>query len=156
MKVIFVAHCLLNPAVNPFYEIDTSVIDELRKLGLAIEQMPCPEVGLYNVKRKPKTRDELDVYEYRKVVRNYANYVRKLIEKFRKAGIQVVAIVGFRYSPSCGVKRTLFGPNYLKRREARASGLFIEEIKKLVDVPILEYDPENPSKLIDDVRCLIE
>lgn len=128
-RVAFLSHCLLDENVR--YPGGAGrcagvqeLADELLESGVALHQMPCPEVLAWGgVRRRSFTpvlraagtrrvrvvRRLLPLFELYTRVR-YARLARRVardITSYRKAGVDVVSVVGVDGSPSCGVTRTL-------------------------------------------------
>jgi len=145
-KIVFVSHCLLN--MNAKYEGTAKypdnvpfVMDLLKKQNIGIEQMPCPELGLFEVNRKPGTKELYDTPEYRKVCASYANFVAKLAEKYKKAGYKILAVIGVSGSTSCGSVITHVGKTEKEIRRVPGIGIFMEELQKvLTDIPFADFD----------------
>jgi uncharacterized protein YbbK (DUF523 family) len=128
-KVLVLSHCLLNQnvrylggAVHP--GIVDEVVEEARRHGYGLYQLPCPEQRAWGGVLK---RSLLPAYgakgtlhyrfrrpllwlftrytslRYRLLARRVAGDVRD----YRNSGFVVAGIVGVAGSPSCGVRRTL-------------------------------------------------
>jgi len=127
-KVIFVSHCLLNENTRylggatrkgPINEI----IDELRKRGIGIVQMKCPEqkawggvlkkemLRAYGAKEIPAFFRKLYIKNFIKKTKHiYQSMAKEIIEEisdYIKSGFEVVGIIGVKGSPSCGVSASL-------------------------------------------------
>ena len=126
---MFLSHCLLDENVR--YPGGAGrrggvqeLVDGYLEAGIAVHQMSCPEVlawggvrrGLFTpVLRAAGTRRALAVRPLLPIFRVYtrlryrrlAARVARDIASYRKAGVDVLAIVGIDGSPSCGVTRTL-------------------------------------------------
>ena len=145
-KIVFVSHCLLN--MNSKYEgtakyPDTApfLLELLKKNNIGIEQMPCPELGLFEVNRKPATKEIYDTPEYRKVCSSYAGFVAKLAEKYKKAGYKILAVIGISGSTSCGSIITHVGKSEKEVRRVPGHGIYMEELQKvLTNVPFVDFD----------------
>lgn len=157
-KILLISHCLLNPKVR----IDGKEYDFVNEFkGYNIIQMPCPEVGLYPVNRKPKTRDMYDNKEYRKICKMYSEYISKLLKKMINAGGKPIAVIGIKYSPSCGVNYTTVGSSWAMKRKRRGIGIFIQELKEKlkendINIQYLEFDFDNPEESIKKIKERIE
>jgi uncharacterized protein YbbK (DUF523 family) len=128
-QVVMVSHCLLNQnvrylggAVQPGAVSDA--VDGYVRAGVGLHQMPCPErhawggarkrwmlvaYGAGHTCRAPLVRLALPWFMAytRLVYRRLARAVAADIVDYRRSGIDVVAIVGVKGSPSCGVLETL-------------------------------------------------
>jgi predicted secreted protein len=150
-KIVFVSHCLLN--ANSKYEgtakYEASVVpiaDFFQENRIGIEQMPCPELGLFEISRKPATKEIFDTPEYRKVCSSYANFMSRLMGKYRKAGYKILAVIGVGGSTSCGSEFIHVGKTEKEIRRVPGTGIFMEELKKVItDVPFVDYDLREPK-----------
>lgn len=161
-KIVLVSHCLLN--MNAKYEGTAKYADAVpalmelfRKHNLGIEQMPCPELGMFDVNRSPATKEVYDTPDYRKVCTSYANFVAKLVEKYRKANYKVLAVIGIAGSTSCGAVITHVGKSEKEVRRVPGIGIFMEELKKLLaDIPFVDYDFRNAQLSMQNIEKAIK
>jgi len=119
-KVVLVAHCVLNQnsrvsglAIYPalVYEI----VEVLTKHNVGIIQLPCPELTYAGLTRASQTKEQYDTPKFRKHCRQIAESLAKQIQEYMQNNVRVLAILGIKGSPSCGVTET--------------SGVLIEELK---------------------------
>jgi predicted secreted protein len=126
-RVVFLSHCLLNENVRYLGgAARRAAVDELvedcRRRGIGICQMPCPEQRAWGGVLKRRT---LQLYGSRWLRRPapvlwwlfrlytrlvYARMARRIareIADYRRSGFEVPAVVGVGASPSCGVLSTL-------------------------------------------------
>lgn len=155
-KVIFLAHCILNQNCMPrnlesISSFDISLLQLLRKFDLGVEQMPCPEIGFYEVDRDFKEEHHED---FIRICRNYAEYVGGLIGKYIRSGYKVVGVVGVA-GCSCAVHRIMKGGELVE-----GEGLFIkslkEELKRRgIKVDFFEIDFDSWEKSLEELeKCL--
>jgi predicted secreted protein len=187
-RVVFLSHCLLNQnvrypggAASP--AAARELVDGYLERGIAIHQMPCPErhawggaakrrmlvaFGAGRTWRAPLVRALLPAFvlHTRRVYARLARAVVRDVVDYRRAGIEVVEVVGVSCSPSCGVHTTLDLPGAvgaltrcplaeLERQALNESviaaharpgrGMFIEAVEKRLDragvaVPFGEHD----------------
>jgi len=138
MKVVFISHCLLNQNSKVFglstketIKAANKVINLLLKKNIGIVQMPCPEFTYLGLLRPPQTKDQYDSAGFRSHCRKLARNTVNQIENYRKAGVEVLAILGIEGSPSCGVNwTTRMGEK--KTIHEHGKGIFIEELEKLL------------------------
>jgi predicted secreted protein len=128
-RVVFVSHCLLNQNVHYLGGATRSggvdeMVAALRRAGVGIVQMPCPEQRAWGgvckrytlpvygadrtwsrLLRRPATWLLL-VYT-RLAYRRLAGRVAADIGDYLRSGYTVEAVVGISGSPSCGVRTTL-------------------------------------------------
>jgi predicted secreted protein len=128
-RVVFVSHCLLNENVRylggacragPVDEL----VDQLRRMGVGICQMPCPEQRAWGgvLKRRIARAygsDRTKLWRFRGILlrlfsaytrMRYAMLARDIASQIRDymcSGFAVEGIVGVAASPSCGVHTTL-------------------------------------------------
>src|SRR3954469_25018458 len=114
-KVAFVAHCVLNqnsrvvggascPGVySPF-------VDELRKQGWELAQMPCPELAFAGLNRFWAVREQYDTLAYRRHCRRIAATVAGAVQARLARGDEVL-LIGLEGSPSLGVRVTSSDPD---------------------------------------------
>jgi uncharacterized protein YbbK (DUF523 family) len=128
-RVAFLSHCLLNQNVRYLGGafrpgVVDEVVDPLRRDGVGIYQMPCPEQRAWGgvLKRYtlpfygsggglgPRLRRvllPLFIWHTRRVYRRIAREVTSDIEDYVRSGFEVTGVVGIAGSPSCGVCRTV-------------------------------------------------
>ncbi|MGD8292961.1 MAG: SCP2 sterol-binding domain-containing protein [Desulfobacterales bacterium] len=147
-RIIFVAHCWLNmntrfPEGCSFAGANVPLIEMLLHNGLGIIQMPCPEcICLGLEKEKWGVGSELEI---RACFRNVAGGVVDQLQLYQSYGYEIVGILGMNPSPSCGVdvskgKGTMLGINR-DTTEASGPGVFIEEVKRLIEEKGIETPP---------------
>lgn len=141
MKVVFVSHCVLNQN-SVVRELATrsgmlsEIVRVLDRLGLGIVQLPCPETGYCGLKRWWQTKEQYDSVGFRRYCRRLAEEAADLAAEFEGNGIKVVAVIGIRGSPSCGVKETTVGwtggnpARAGECRRTRGMGVFMEEVRR--------------------------
>ncbi|MFQ6039198.1 MAG: hypothetical protein ACE5LV_11345, partial [Candidatus Aminicenantales bacterium] len=107
-RIVLVSHCLLNVhsledglALYPGLEEDLFRI--LIEKGVGIVQMPCPEIEVFGILRKPLPRES---YEHEKIQMRYkelASSVCEQIMAFTRKNYGIVAVLGAEASPTCGI-----------------------------------------------------
>jgi predicted secreted protein len=128
-QVVFVSHCLLNQNVRYLGgatrpgAVD-EVVARLRRAGVGIVQMPCPEQYAWGgvdkrytmpaygadhtmLRRLRRPATWLFLLYTRLVYRRLAGRVARDIRDYARSGQTVQAVVGVGGSPSCGVRTTL-------------------------------------------------
>jgi predicted secreted protein len=128
-QVVFVSHCLLNQNVRYLGgatrpgAVD-EVVARLRRAGVGIVQMPCPEQRAWGgvdkrytmpaygadhttLRRLRRPATWLFLLYTRLVYRRLAGRVARDIRDYVRSGQTVQAVVGVDGSPSCGVRTTL-------------------------------------------------
>lgn len=128
-RVVLLSHCLLDQNVRYLGGAGRAggvqeVVDGYLSRGVGIYQMPCPEqrawggvlkrrmlmaYGAGGTLRGPAVRLMLPAF-LRHTRRIYARLARRVAadaRDYRRAGVEVVGVVGIGGSPSCGVRTTL-------------------------------------------------
>ena len=161
-KVALMAHCLLNQNTKPYLRarypgIVDPVLDVLRRLGYALFQLPCPEVGFAGLNRFSQVIEQYDTALYRRHCRELAVMVADQIDRYPRNGYRVV-LLGIDGSPSCGVDLTGTNPDWKGYPGsdlvdavypiAKGSGIFIQELKAELQSRELEL-PEMVGVALD-------
>jgi len=128
-KILLVSHCIINPqskarglATKEKIEASRKALCELLKdPDLGIAQLPCPEMLYAGLGRKPAFRSFYDNQEFRRICREIAEQVVKLVRDYEKEGVKTIAYIGVEGSPSCGVEWTHF-----EERAEKGMGIFTE------------------------------
>jgi predicted secreted protein len=151
-KVVFVPHCILNPAVRDGSTQVKEVIKLFAESGIGIVQLPCPEIE-YNGKLVKGIRCNKKYREYckkisMKVLRDVKNYI--------KADYKVLGILGVEFSNTCGVHQVHKG-----RKNVPGKGVFMKELengmqKENFQVPILATNFGNIFSTIEKMSLLIK
>lgn len=168
-RVVFVAHCILNQnSVVRELAVRGSLLSEvvrvLEELDLGIVQLPCPETLHAGLRRFWQTSDQYDSIGFRKLCKRLAEQAADLAEEFERNGIRVVAVIGIRRSPSCGVTETTrgwIGGNPVKATEyevVKEPGVFMRVLKKVFEARGLKplYADVDVSRLEDSAKELRE
>jgi predicted secreted protein len=161
-KIILVSHCLLN--MNSKYEgtarypdIAPQLMELFHKYELGIEQMPCPELGTFDLTRKPATKDVYDTPEYRNLCKTYASFMTKLVDKYKKSGCKIMAVIGVSGSTSCGSMITHVGKSDVEARRVPGIGIYMEELQKtLHDIPFVDFDFRNTSLSMQNIEKVLK
>ena len=141
--------------------------------NIGIIQLPCPETTCYGLKRWGHVKDQFNHPHYRKMCRKlFEPYLDQIIE-YKSNDFQIVAILGIFGSPTCGVNKTCIGdwggeigsnPNLGETLSTissiDSSGIFIEEINKILDknnldIPLIDFNKENLELTIESIEKLI-
>jgi predicted secreted protein len=113
-KVAVLAHCLLNQNTKPdrrarFPGAVQPVLDVLVEEGLAIFQLPCPEIGFAGPWRFSQVIEQYDTPGYRAHCRGLVVQTVDQLEHCLRPPDDGrdyrVAVVGVEGSPSCGVTK---------------------------------------------------
>lgn len=107
-KIVVVSHCLLNVhsleeglAVYPGLEEDLFRI--LIEKGVGILQIPCPEMEVSGIHRKPLPKESYEHSLIREKYKQLADSISKQLVMFRKKNYEIVAVLGAEVSPTCGI-----------------------------------------------------
>ncbi|MEM1997828.1 MAG: 2-thiouracil desulfurase family protein [Candidatus Bathyarchaeia archaeon] len=172
-KVLVLSHCLLNKSTRWWQ--DGKPIE--RNIGLAAElvefslrhnvgvfQMPCPEFTFCGNPRPSRTKDEYEALPGFKehcdsLARNVVEQLKALVYMSLKPRIQILAIIGVKRSPSCAVSNVIRMVNN-EARVVEERGIFMESLmrhilKKGLSVRFLEFDFDEPCKIIADLERLL-
>lgn len=104
--IIYTAHCVLNQnaVINGWERAQGAFNDIIRILldsNISIVQMPCPEFTFLGEDRPPKTKEEYDTPEYRKLCKELALRLVEQMVEYRKHGYKIIGLLGICQSPSC-------------------------------------------------------
>ena len=150
-RVILLAHCLLNQNSVVFGKARRpgpvrELVELLVDAGVGMVQLPCPELTHYGLRRFWAVREQFDNPGFRAHCRRIASEVAEVVEEYLRNGYEVLGFVGVNGSPSCGVTEHGSGDwmgdpraagDY---RRAPGPGVFVEELARVLDVPLLEWD----------------
>jgi predicted secreted protein len=110
-------------------------------------ELPCPEVLFEGLQRKTQTKEEYDKPRFRCLCKRIAQTTTTLIREYQCNGIKVLAVLGIKGSPSCGVEDP--------------SGILIDELKKeltkkKIGVPFHELNLKAMAADIGWLKRIIE
>ena len=139
-RVAFVAHCMLNQNAKVVggalcRGIYPPLLDQLRRHGWQIEQMPCPELTFTGMNRFWAVREQYDTLAFRRHCRRIISGVAGAVCAHLTRGDEVV-LVGLEGSPSMGVRVTSSDPKRAGRPEwpdgapelTPGRGILVEEL----------------------------
>lgn len=113
-KVVVLAHCMLNQNTKPdgrarFPGAVQPVLDVLRQEGLALFQLPCPEIGFAGPWRFSQVIEQYDTPRYRAhcraLVVQTVDQLAHCLRPQDDGRDYRVAVVGVEGSPSCGITK---------------------------------------------------
>jgi predicted secreted protein len=115
-KVALVANCLLNQNAKVcqgahYAGLVSPVVEELRRRGYVLQQLPCPELAFAGVRRWWAVYEQYDTPAYRTHCRRLAQAIAPLIEGYLRRGDEVI-LIGLDGSPSTGVRFTSSKPDW--------------------------------------------
>ena len=122
----------------------SGLVSTLARLDYGLIQLPCPELEYFGAIRKPSTASEMASREYLRRIDDLADRVVETIYMLENSGIEVVALIGVRGSPTCGVGKTHFTD---KVRREPGIGLFIYSIINRLkrNFVLLEWGFKSPN-----------
>ncbi len=158
LKIIFVAHCVLNTAskVVMYEEDEMEQEEKLRlkfvgkalELGVQLVQLPCPEFTLYGANRWGHVSNQFNNPFFRSHCRKIISpFIMELKEYLAcPSRFEVLGIVGIDGSPSCGVNLTCsadwygsFGnrnnlnETFNSVKMVNSKGIFFDELEKMLN-----------------------
>lgn len=166
-KVVFVSHCIINTnaiAIGPktpdiWPAIIDEIVDCLQENKVSIIQLPCPEQIYYGLIRSNAAKNDIDNPGFRRLCRKIAEETLNNMEQYIKNGFKIVAFIGRRGSPTCGVKRTHVRKNN-EIVEENGVGILVEEIIKMIkdkkiEIPLIDFEREEKIKFIKELERII-
>ncbi|MCH9021281.1 MAG: hypothetical protein IID32_00770 [Planctomycetes bacterium] len=154
-RCVFVSHCMLNQAVmaEGLVRNEPAIIKQVLKFcmenDIGIVQMPCPETicdagGLGRERRGKSWYEKNGLRQTSaKIAKEQTDYMSKLSSN----GVEILAILGVEFSPSCA-------PNYLSkgRTIVRDKGIYHEELKRelqtrKLNIPFIGVNQRWKNKL---------
>ncbi|RLE72008.1 MAG: hypothetical protein DRJ37_03795 [Thermoprotei archaeon] len=174
--LVFVAHCILNQnavvkELAVAKGILKEVVDALAELGVGLIQLPCPETGHAGLKRFWHTREQYDSVGFRRYCYYLAEEAVNTALEYENNGYKVLAVIGIRGSPSCGVTQTTTGWLGGDPRKAgeynrvEGAGVFMEILREVfesyglkpamtdVDVNRLKESATELRRFLGDLIC---
>ncbi len=171
-RVLVLAHCLLDQATrwrqNKAFKASgpvNEVFEILMRHKIGAIQLPCPEFTFCGNPRPPRTKDEYeDMPGFREHCERLAEVAAANLKTMMTIGskprIRVLAIVGVKRSPTCGVN---CAPRRVGERPcyAEEKGLFFEILEKKMrelglEAPFVEIDFHEPADFcewLDEFLC---
>jgi predicted secreted protein len=113
-KVVVLAHCMLNQNTKPdrrarFHGAVPPVLQVLAEEGLAIFQLPCPEIGFAGPWRFSQVIQQYDTPRYRahcrELIGGTVDQLEHCLRPSDDGQDYRVAVVGVEGSPSCGMTK---------------------------------------------------
>ena len=167
-KMVAVINCILNHNARDdswakYPGINYEVVDILKKHGVGIIQMPCPEMTVLGL---PRTREPgtsiltaLDTPEGRARCEELSTFVVDEIEEYIRNGFKVIAILGGDVeSPGCAVPahKTAMKPEE-KEHFGVFIGVLLENLRKRgIEIPIRGIRDSARATLDEDLQWLDE
>ncbi len=179
-KIAVVSHCLLNVhsledglAVYPGLEEDLFRV--LIEKGVGIFQIPCPEMEVSGIYRKPLPKDSYEHSIIRKKYKKLADSTSEQLAMFRKKNYEIVAVLGAEVSPTCGISLVGKWKDPIKKGRfpddiefVEGMGVFMEEFKDSLEtkgiqshwigIPgksLLATDPNSLERTIAKIKEIL-
>ncbi|MCS7364099.1 MAG: hypothetical protein NDF54_01510 [archaeon GB-1867-035] len=179
-KIVVVSHCILNVhsledglAIYPGLEED--VVKILLERGVGIFQLPCPEMHIFGIFRKPLPKES---YEHPTIRDKYRSIAEAIVEQllwFKRKGYEIVAVLGAEASPTCGISRVGRWKDPVKKGKfpgdvifVEGMGVFMEEFKNVLEendihpvwigIPgksLRSIDPDVFERTLDKLRSIL-
>jgi len=107
-KIILVAQCLINPycrvhVLGQNFPLSHELMDYLMKSRVGIIQYLCPETTAMGLQRNPQGRQQYDNMFFRNHCKELLQTPFLMVEEFLRNGYRLVAYIGLRNSPTCGI-----------------------------------------------------
>lgn len=160
MKVVLVAHCVLNQNARhvncaDFPAMMKPLLAALQDRDIGIVQLLCPEMmalGLGRDRDVPPLdtiREALELPEAADRLQPFLDQIIYMIREYQWQGFQIVGILGKNGSPSCGVETTS-----LKSGFAPGEGIFFRLLRKRLEkegiqIGIKGVDDHRQQEAID-------
>jgi predicted secreted protein len=143
-KIVVVSHCILNVhslednlAIYP--GLEEEVVNLLMAKEVGIFQIPCPEMEIFGIFRKPLPKEPYESPRIRGGYRKLAEKIARRLLQFKKKGYQIVAILGAEGSPTCGINLVGRWKDPSKKGRfpedvvfVEGTGVFMEELKRIL------------------------
>ena len=123
-KLVIVVHCILNQnsrvsGLAYYPAMIDEIVEVLKRHDVSFLQIPCPELIYAGVQRPRQTKEEYDTPRYRKHCRQIAVSMCSQLEELTRNGTRIIALLGVKGSPSCGVGKL-----------SGETGILIEELAR--------------------------
>lgn len=145
-KIVVVSHCMLNvhcleDNLATYPGLEEEVIQLLIKKGVGFFQIPCPEMELSGIFRKPLPKQSYDKQKIREIYRQLAEKITGTLTGFIKKGYEIVAVIGAEGSPACGIDSVGKWKDDVKGKKEfprdiefiPGTGVFMEEFKSALE-----------------------
>ena len=168
-RVVFLAHCFLNPQAKIQGSPDISDLSEkiftlLCEHKCGVIQLPCPELLHGGLSRWGQTKYQYDSVFFRRHCEKLAETIVDQAEEYQRHQVPLGPIIGVEGSPSCGVTLTCDGPwggeltdnanlqNKIREVQlVESRGVFMEVLQlslsrrsiTLDEIGIVESDPDK-------------
>lgn len=107
-KIILVAQCLINPycrvhLLGQNFPLSHELVSYLMDRRVGIIQYLCPETTAMGLMRNPQGRQQYDNIFFRNHCKELLQTPFLMVEEFLKNGYRLVAYLGLKNSPTCGI-----------------------------------------------------
>lgn len=170
--IVFLSHCILNPWTKtepcPPTLPANLMVQRLMDCGIGIVQMPCPELVWGGLKRWGVTSEQLLCHG---VIKSWTCLAEDFFGPFfdmETEEFHILAFVGIKGSPSCGVDHTCYGYHggeakgltLQKAYCGLGSGVWSHLCRELFHskgfshVPFIELDEKNEQSYLEVQRII--
>jgi len=143
-KIVVVSHCILNvhsleDGLAIYTGLEEDVIKVLISMGVGIFQIPCPEMELSGIFRKPLPKESYEHSTIRKKYKELAQAISDQLTWYKKKNYEIVAVLGAEGSPTCGISWVGRWKDPVKKGRfpddvifVEGMGVFMEEFKQIL------------------------
>ena len=142
--------------VRRFPSTMTPVIKLLLESNVGIVQMPCPEKEILGLIRAPRNKDEMP-----KEIMNYhaaqlAKSICTEIEDYIKNQFKIVAIIGKRGSPVCGVRECWTSKDTLSQEPGFLMKALMNRLEERdIVIPFIDFEKDDELISIKAIQKLL-
>ncbi|OYT27993.1 MAG: hypothetical protein B6U95_05175 [Thermofilum sp. ex4484_82] len=140
-KVAFISHCIINQNSVVYglarkEAILKKLIDLLHDYNIGLIQLPCPETSYLGLRRFWQSKEQYASMGFKSLCKKIAEQASTLALEYVRNNYEIVAVIGIKGSPSCGVTET-FSSDWIgdpskasDGKRVKGMGVFMEELKK--------------------------
>lgn len=175
-KILIVSHCILNTSskvISNNTTEDQKEADNREKLlnyviknNIQLLQLPCPELVMYGSRRWGHVKEQFDHPFFRIQCKKMLIPIVMQLKEYASSPerFELLAIIAIDGSPSCGYRLTCRGdwggelsdcPDFDNKLSSlyllNESGIFMEELKKLLDEEYLDIPIKDLSYMIGEL-----
>jgi predicted secreted protein len=123
-------------------ELEEDIVKKALDQGVGFVQLKCPETRLHGIERLPMPKDSYDKPKIRESYRKQAQEEMLPLKEFVKNGAEIVAIIGAKASPSCGIHYVAKWKPSVEPKDRKwpdtvdfveGRGVYMEELEKQLD-----------------------
>ncbi len=167
-KVVVVAHCLINQnsvvwGLAKTGGVFRELVDVLAEKGYGIVQLPCPETGYMGLRRFWQSVEQYDNPGFRSYSRKLINSMVEYLRALKEGGVDIVALIGVKGSPSCGIFETYSASwrgnpsNAGEGSRVEGRGVFMRILIEALEEnnirpKLFDFDTSDPEASVDRIR----